>query len=155
MLISIDPGLRTAGFAQWDESGRLLLAGLAQGSKTARDSEAWRAIASEVRKIAEGCDVVIEFPKVYPHGKGDPEDLLQLAAVVGAICASHKCLKVFRPYEWKGQVPKDVMVMRIQGWITDSERSKVLLPSAKSLQHNVWDAIGIGVKYLQSQGLRK
>lgn len=99
--------------------------------------------------------VVIEEPQVY-HGaantKGaDAEDLLQVMKTVGAVL--HEACgfpKVYKPNEWKGQVPKDIMAARIKKRLSIQELATVeayLRSVSKSLHHNVWDAIGIGLYY--------
>jgi hypothetical protein len=156
VLLAVDPGLRGCGVALFDQ-GRLVRCAYVRGSRDARDAAAWAEMAAEVYVWggADATRVVSEFPKVYTVGKskGDPEDLLQLAAVVGAISAHWGTeginLEVVRPYEWKRQVPKDVMTERIKAKLDPQELAQAGagMP-AKSYQHNCWDAIGIGLNAL-------
>lgn len=154
MLLAVDPGLRGCGVALFDTAGRLVRCAYLRGSKDAKDAEAWAEMAQEVYDwgAADALRVVSEFPKVYAAGKskGDPEDLLQLAGVVGALTALFRGevteFQVLRPYEWKRQVPKDIMAGRIADRLSMEETSVARhgMPS-KSFAHNVWDAIGIGL----------
>lgn len=124
------------------------MAELIEGSETAKDSAAWKAIREKCHWYSTVL-VVCEFPKVYPRGKskGDPEDLLQLAAVVGAIGPD----VIYRPYEWKGQTPKVISIARTQAALTDEERARVRLPRNKKHQLDVWDAVGIGLYHLRAK----
>lgn len=153
MLLAVDPGLRGCGVALFSGQNLIRCAYL-RGSKDAKDGAAWACMAQEVWEWA-GADatrIVSEFPKVYSAGKskGDPEDLLQLAGVVGALSALFSgTVQVVRPYEWKRQVPKDIMTSRIINRLTgpEGEVARHGMP-ARSYQHNVWDAIGIGLHAL-------
>lgn len=93
----------------------------------------------------------IEFPRIYPAAsqKGDQNDLLQLARVVGGIqeaaLARGLVVELIYPRDWKGTLDADEMTLRIQGRLTPAEVARVHLPTAKSLAHNVWDAVGIAL----------
>jgi hypothetical protein len=148
-LVSVDPGLRSCGVAYWKE-GVLQAAQLVLGDKKARDAAAWRAMTDNLHHEVldfTGSPVAIEFPQVYRYGKGDPNDLLQLAVIVGGCFSWTDNLHVYRPREWKRQVPKNIMCQRIQDRLTEEERRRVALP-VPSLAHNVWDAVGIGLHHL-------
>jgi len=148
LIVSIDPGI-SAGIAFWLSTGRLLRAGLLLGCLS--DAEwpghpcTWAAVQG----------IVIERPQVYRHGRGDPNDLITLALsageLVGRINAEHPAAIVteYLPATWKGQVPKDIMIERIKKKLTEDELTMVDLPSAASLAHNVWDAVGIGLYHLR------
>lgn len=157
MLVSLDPGLRQAGVACWDD-GELTTAFLVKGAN-------WFDTATEVKKRVFACastyllDVVIEQPQVYHQSKqkGDPEDLIKLALMGGATAAliSPHAPMMYEPQTWKGSVPKEVTTARTRRRITDEEQHRIELPRAVTLQHNVWDAIGIGLFHLKRrQNLR-
>lgn len=108
----------------------------------------------ENRYHSEVSELAIEIPQIYTQSKlkGDPNDLLKLTLVIGAVCgmlSPSVKISLYKPREWKGQTPKDVMIRRIQNKITEYERERVELPSAKSYQHNVWDAVGIGLFHVR------
>ena len=159
MIVSIDPGVQETGVAIWYREGGLASAYLTR----LRGSYAvpWAGMAYEVAKVLQGVEVdavAIERPQVYVHSraKGDPNDLITLAmmagGIVGAMRATRAALLVveYKPAEWKGQVPKDVMTKRIKRSLTEEEQPRVLLPKAGSLAHNVWDAVGIGLHHLRA-----
>jgi hypothetical protein len=145
MLLSIDPGVTSCGVAAWDNEGRLVRAELVQG-------DTWQKTVQGIvdTSLNNHPDLAIEKPQVYTQNKlkGDPNDLIDLAVVVGAIVGVFGLttrVTLYRPSEWKGQTPKDVMIDRIKNKLSKAEHKKVELPKAKSLQHNVWDAVGIGL----------
>lgn len=156
MILTIDPGLRGCGAALFYEKSLAHAfyvqnpivrgGGYKAHANMARAVRLWAdAATTDVRKV------IIEFPRIYPHAaqqKGDPNDLLELTGVGGAIAAlfSKADIESRFPAEWKGQVPKDVMVKRIQNALDISEKASVRSVGAKD--HNTWDAVGIGLAYL-------
>ncbi|MCP3163313.1 hypothetical protein [Myxococcus qinghaiensis] len=165
-FVSIDPGLRHCGVAVFavpeHERASLLAAGLPKNPER-QDGElslaSWAAMAFAVREWLrprvgdEPFQLVIEMPRVYAaaHQKGDQNDLIQLAGVVGMLggfltnVASRRSVY---PREWKGTVDADAFIERIKQRLDAVEHLRVELPSAASLHHNVWDAIGIGLHAL-------
>lgn len=150
-ILAVDPGVRGCGVAFFD-GGRLLWAKYVRNP--AREGDDLRAIDLMAREVAKyralsGVDVLaLEFPKVYvgSKAKGDPHDLLTLAAIDGAL-VGHVCaptLLRFFPREWKGQLDKDACAGRVRSRLDAGEVASIELPCT-SLQHNVWDAVGIGL----------
>jgi hypothetical protein len=154
MLVSVDPGVKEAGVAVFEDQ-ELVAAWLERG-------EDWLETAQNVYRqidlrypseVARGIAWVIEIPQVYTQNKlkGDPNDLIQLALVAGALGSlTHtddlrNRFITYLPRQWKGQTPKKTMNKRVQGRLSREELERVELPRAESLQHNVWDAIGIGM----------
>ena len=100
-------------------------------------------------------NITFEWPQVYAGAAGhkeDPNDLLPLAGLDGAVCALLKAsapladdrIHTVNPRTWKGQVPKEIMLKRIVDHLTPDEQAvldHVQCPPA--LKHNVIDAIGI------------
>jgi hypothetical protein len=100
----------------------------------------------------------IEIPQIYQSNrqKGRQSDLVKLAIVAGecmrAACdAGCRTIITHQPAEWKGQVDPDVMIKRIQSKLSSEELECVTLP-AKSVAHNVWDGIGIGLVHHRRMG---
>lgn len=151
-FIAVDPGLRGCGCAIF-LGRRLGHAGYVEGPLlTGRGPEVWRFMAHEiVRWMGErGGPVnalVAEVPEIYPGmPKTDPNDLIDLAGVVGAIAGVLKVPSQFYlPRQWKGQIPKSVGTLRALAALDDAERERVEPAPRKSLDHNTADAIGIGL----------
>jgi hypothetical protein len=150
MIVSIDPGTHEAGVAQWKDA-RLQTAYLVRVTS----DESWLWLAN---KVAQSCfhlpvsAIVLERPQVYvrSRAKGDPNDLITLALAAGAIAGQFNVQVIeYRPAEWKGQVPKEIMIDRIRETLDADERAAVELPNARSLAHNVWDAVGIGLHHFR------
>jgi len=153
MSINIDPGVKCAGVAVF-EGGELATAWLSEGTDWM--NTAWRIVQDLYGRypyeILYESDLVVEVPQVYTQNKlkGDPNDLISVALVAGAIAGQmsqdqDRIITTYLPHQWKRQVPKDIMIKRIQGSLSGEERDRVELPKQKKLQHNVWDAIGIGL----------
>jgi hypothetical protein len=162
--VSIDPGKNRVAWAKWSESGALISAGLAvESPSTDCRVEHWRKMA-ETTNIYTGIDsgqwteLIVEIPQIYGKGQEekDPNDLIDLAGVVGAIASKICYGKVIWspvPREWKGQLPKVISVKRVEEKLSDDEKKLIVWPS-KSLKHNVYDALHLGLTYLSKKGLR-
>lgn len=151
-LFAVDPGVHHCGVAHFND-GRLVWAGLVRNPRRVDEDEAggWRAMAQEVlwgQNVTPDV-LAIEIPKVYQGAKqkGDPADLLALASVVGAVAGIAKCyVALYRPHEWKRQLDKNAVRVRVLKRLSDSERLAIQHAGAKD--HNTYDAIGIGLKHL-------
>jgi hypothetical protein len=155
MLAAIDPGLRGCGVALFRDRFLVTAVYVANPNRTGADPKAWEDMAAAVRgRIRDGAgadwvDLVLEFPRVYPGvRRNDPNDLMQLAAVVGAIVGAMPESEpvAFFPQEWKRQVPKKVMTARIKKHLLADELPRVV--SVGSLDHNTYDAVGLGLWHL-------
>lgn len=112
-------------------------------------------------KPLRGGLIVCEFPVVYSaaKSKGDPNNLLGLAVQYGHCEAVANwfgchCRKV-QPREWKGQTPKDISKQRTVSALTKDELAAVLNYSYPvSVDHNRFDAIGIGLWSLRKRKMR-
>lgn len=176
MILAIDPGIRGCGVALFDPTGELAWARYVRNTvKQGDDPEALlgmahavcTALAARVTLASQIKTLIVEWPQVYRIGlqKGDPNDLLSLAGVDGALCAMfpHATLKRYKPAEWKNQIPPNVCAMRIVNALREPERRRfdrfdlflaALLRARASdteiggTDHNTADAIGIGLKHL-------
>ena len=157
-VLAVDPSLSATGVALVIPYGMthvLSAASLVKGGKTTD------MLADRCRGVVHGIMlslvgvadvVVIERPRinVATHGsKADPDDLIKLAILCGAIAHAFSergtTVMFVKPDAWKGQAPKDITTARAVARLSDAEMARVQLPSAASLQHNVWDAVGIGL----------
>lgn len=120
-----------------------------------RIRDLWDQATTDILAISQYPDedptVYVEIPQVYPgsaleHGK--TEDLLMLATSGGPGLMLSPYSNMVRPRQWKGQLPKEVCGRRIVSTLSPEELETVaesMAEVAPSLQHNVWDAIGIGL----------
>ncbi len=92
-------------------------------------------------------DLIVEHMFKYPGmDKINVNDLLDVQTVAAMVAASHSSAISVYPPQWKGNVPKKIMTERIKKLLTPKERA--ILDAGdwpKSLEHNVVDAIGIGL----------
>lgn len=138
-LLTIDPGEQT-GWALWWK-GKMNACGLG---------------GLRLNILVYVDQAYIECPKIYPHTKARPNDLIKLARLVGRyeqFCEDLGAeVQVISPSDWKGQLSKDVSNARTWTTLNESERQIFtrncgdLSPSKK---HNVLDAIGIGLWVLK------
>lgn len=147
MILAIDPG-RDLGWAVLDADGQLTHAGL--GAPT------HAALPGLPDKV------IIERPQVYSakRSKGDPNDLITLAILVGKYTERYEALgrpvEHILPHDWKGSLDPDVCCRRVVASLSDAERTllfQVLAPLARKplttdtltegKRHNVIDAVGL------------
>jgi hypothetical protein len=146
VILAIDPGVQKCGAALLDEGrGATLLFAAYVPHTAVRD---WALSASQGEELR----LVVEMPKIYPGSgqqKGDLNDLLDLAAVVGYLESEFRDSERVYPAQWKGQVPKKIMTARILNKLSPVEQLAVFECGAvKSKLHNVIDAVGIGLWHL-------
>lgn len=162
MILAIDPGKRAVGCALFADSHDLISAALVEGAaKVFRDGpEVWQRTAEAVGAWVENLRSMVDsvaFERPGAYGADLPSRTLQLQDLVAVdawVCALFPLAKhvQFFPREWEGAVkrPKDwrepdPVIQRVKGRLTPDELARVQLP-APSRAHNVWDAVGIGLK---------
>lgn len=110
-----------------------------------------------ITMLHEACDFVrelkldwltIEQPQVYVgrKNKGDANDLIRLANVVGACAAGGVGARVrlITPNRWKGQMPKPVHHRLMRSKLNVSEKAllaKLVSDVPEGKRHNVFDAV--------------
>ena len=140
-LIAFDPGKDHFAYAAFEEN-RLV---------RCNRLSAWNEGIEKMTALKGDVLAFIELPQVYNqrHWKGDPNDLLAVALTVGALkfaVRKASAIELVPPHKWKGNVPKAVMLKRIESKL-DTEEKEILsqISVAKSKRHDVLDAIGIGL----------
>jgi hypothetical protein len=125
MIIGIDPGLRCTGVAAFDGNEWAVL------SIRPKAHDLVGRIVEICARLANRGPwdlAVIERPQVYRQGlmKGDPNDLVDLAVLVGALTVTLNAKRTLlpRPAQWKGQVPKEIHHDRIRKQVPGVEGSK-------------------------------
>lgn len=147
-LLSIDPGKKAIGWAMFTENplqkgGDLWACGLVRGDDL---KDLIKAIAS---CLVGARRAIIEIPQVYQqrHWGGDPNDLIDVALVAGAVAGRLLCpVEFVKPHAWKGTRKKRICHALTRKTLTDDEWSIVeSVDAPSSLRHNVIDAVGIGL----------
>lgn len=123
-LIAIDPG-RRIGWA-------LAHGGVIVDCGTTGDYHAlpWASVA------------VIEMPRVYPNPmkwKGDPQQIVRLAALAGRIAERYPFAALPEPRRWRGMAPERVIRARTLRALQPGEFAL----TARKLSVHAWDALGI------------
>lgn len=146
-LIAVDPGLHACGVAIFTDSVLQDASYIQSDSKyTALNMIAQSMVYSVLAKTGRMYgNMVIELPQVYPVSKGDPNDLISLAVVIGALVEGFggHYTQLVKPREWGGQTPKKTKNQRVLKALRESEKAKIVSVGAKD--HNTLDAIGIGL----------
>ena len=159
--LALDPGLRGCGVAVFSDEGVLVECEYVRSGSKADDLEGAMAMAEAVEDAftLPYKHLAVEWPQVYAGSKqkGDANDLINLAAVVASVCTRYgtSIITRYKPRDWKGQVPKEVIQARILGapgvvGRLSAEEVAVFkdCDCPKSLRHNVLDSIGIGLHFL-------
>lgn len=103
------------------------------------------------------------------HQKGDQRDIRNLAASAGAIGGAIGAVTMIpvyyvEPSAWKGQVPKEVMLQRIWGHLSEEEQRNVECTVSqldRAFSHgdgsgaDTLDAVGLGLFRLQRLNKKK
>ncbi len=141
-VLTFDPGKKTGWSSFLD--GRLIAAGVCKRED----------LFSELGGLVpSGTLVLVEHPRWYPHDHTDVNDLLDLAVLVGEIKRHYEAMgctvKLVWPRSWKGNVPKDVTNRRTVAALDPVEVALMpRRPRAKDFDHNMLDAIGLGLHEL-------
>lgn len=156
MLLALDPSIRSCGIALFNNEKELTLSERVinydlKNSIPRRVMTMGNQIVYKVQRIGIQ-EFVSEWPQIYQSvkAKGDPNDLIAMAAVVAAVGAGLKLIPTtYLPYEWCGRLPK-----AIKGDVKQSVRaqrilSKLTVDEQKCVvsSHDAIDAIGIGLHY--------
>lgn len=176
-LLAIDPSVRSPGAALF-RGGVLLTAGKVKVSRMEHDSEGerWQYVIECIVRWAEShlccCPekIVYERPQIYTaaKSKGDPNDLIALAAIGAGVAAHFSAIMPMdpsmsidiitpTPAEWAGQIPKATKgnamnsprAQRILSRLTELEISR--MPN----QHDAIDSVGLGLHALGRLGIRR
>lgn len=177
-VLSIDPGKHGCGYALWRvqvtmstivgarsityvelqdanyKQGLIFSGG--QGLAVVHKPETWFDDVS-VSELA------LEIPQIYiQRTKGDQNDLVVLAYAAGWADGALGVEKtvLYHPDDWKGQVDKSLGRDRYSAALTSQERDRLCFTKGArcketrihgltaELEHNVWDAIGLGLHHL-------
>lgn len=129
MLLALDPGLRNAGLASFDEDNVLHYAwSFSRGSTdTVSDVEGWFLISAYITGTLtathhpKNCLFAYEMPQLIGGWrKGDQNAVLQVAGALGTTIARlepwldlRTAFKAVRPAEWTGSRPKKANHLRM------------------------------------------
>lgn len=170
-ILRIDPAYSikaAAGWAFFSNDGVLRYAGLVRRRDESQSAASFGlTLANAIReRIAVShpgyTDIAVEGMRVYGHHqqKGDQNDLLRITEV-GATALGHlasmfstSCIDFIPAPDWKFTVDPDVLTQRIKDRLAESPEAEVAVrnfmidaPRTKSLWHNGYDAIGMGLHH--------
>ena len=145
-VVGIDPGVRCSGVAELENDRVVNVWPLERRSTTlsANITQQCQDLAAALGASLSGYDVVaVELPTVYPGSPVRPSDLIEIAAVAGALAATVPAdlIEIVEPRRWKGSVPKDVHNRRM---IEKMPELRELLGQYKrQLHEHMVDAAGL------------
>lgn len=154
-VIAIDPSVTNTGVAVYEDAELAFAFQVKCRGWAEAGMDVSIALADRYPLEALAQVLAIEIPQVYHQRKqkGRQEDVVKVAlaagSIAGALCEFVGEVVTYLPNQWKGQVPKEVMVRRVKKRLSHDELDRVELPSAASEEHNVYDAVGIGLRYLR------
>jgi len=168
-LLAVDPSVRSVGLAEFHNGELWHCWRVISQPSNSIDSEGarWLRVSRDVIRSTDTLPdtIVYERPQIYraSKSKGDPNDLLGLvgvgASVAALLATTNPNLEIQTPTpaEWIGQIPKTTRgsalksprAQRILGRLLASERA--LVPD----QHDVIDAVGLGLHVLGRLGVRR
>lgn len=176
-LLAIDPSVRSPGAAIFRD-GTLLAAGKVKIPKLECDSEGarWQAVIEHIVRWSEShlcwcpTKIAYERPQIYTaaKSKGDPNDLIALAAIGAGVAAHFSAIMPMdpsmsidiitpTPAEWAGQIPKAT-----KGNAMNSPRAQRILSRLTTVeiarmpnQHDAIDSVGLGLHVLGRLGIRR
>lgn len=152
-LISIDPSINNVGIAIWELPNILMMYQLLHPKVGERGNEYDKSLSilmqlkEWVRTYAVN-RMILEVPAHWAVAGFEAREtgsIAKLMLVVGLIYSLKPQLdelKIVKPHEWKGQLPKDVMQNRLR------EDYLAINVDLATLNPNVVDAIGIGHFYI-------
>ena len=142
-LVAIDPGAKHLGWARFD-GGVLVSCGLSKARTPG-------AHADNVRHAISWWPVdIVIVEQMSPRDLPNEADLLRVTET-GCYVAGELQPRTFRlvpARTWKGSVPKDIHHRRVRAKLSTVEIARLergLEGVAPRLQHNVLDAVGIGL----------
>lgn len=146
-IVFVDPGVHCCGLALV-ESKRLVDCALLK-------FESLHAIRSQIETYLPDA-VVCEVPQSYAMSKqkGDQNDLIELATVVGAVCSAAPKSNKIKPRSWKGSMDKDAHQRERILPAIESRFPAIALQLKtfpKTLKHNVIDACGLAIWWIDNK----
>lgn len=134
--VFVDPGVHASGVAFF--RGRMLT------------HAQYRSADCPLDAYYDGGLCVCEKPQVYTTGEARRSDLIDLAIAAGRMTGALQT-EYITPAQWKGSAKKGPMHARMFEILTGDEcdlLARSLDGVKKSLHHNVYDAVCMGLKWL-------
>lgn len=146
MIYAVDPSTVATGVA--------IFLGTRLDRVTVLEAEGLDEMIEAVRAYFYGhpitAECVVEVPIAYGFKqKGDPNDLLKIAQVAGAVRAHFATSYAITPGGWNGGRPKKITEARIRSLLLPDEVA--MLDTVRvAVRHNAIDAVGVGMHHLKT-----
>lgn len=137
IIVAVDPAARCAYYAIF-EDGHLKEVGSC-GPKTRK-------------KLPYSAKWIFEKPRKYSRFAVAHKDLDRLVSMNSSLQrrirkAGGKYSEVY-PQDWKGNVPKKIHHRRAEALLSEEERRVIPGPDQDEYDHNLYDAVALGLWYL-------
>jgi hypothetical protein len=155
-FLAIDPG-RNAGWASFDVAGHMIACGLSHPPFTSIPLTTVVRLPGPIWIPDAPWPLVVAEKPHGGRGVASKLDVVTLGRRLQMILDLLRPRKIVElaPSRWKKSLRKQTMIRRIYDeWMTPEERA-VLDSIRAAKNHNVKDAIGLGIYYAASQGLRE
>lgn len=149
--ICIDPGVRAIAVSMSEDS-RIVKAGMVTGKFPEGCTDVvvmgdilYRAL---VMDFGTADELHIERPVFQAHSAQNPEDIINLALVVGCFTTVGQTVKSYRPTDWKGSLPKKIHHKRIGAHVNqhgDFNERMIWTKNQRAKDHNVRDAFALNL----------
>jgi Holliday junction resolvasome RuvABC endonuclease subunit len=149
-FMAIDPGLQGTGVAIWKGDAMVPMFTAVLRSHGATDwIDRTDSLALQVRALAKDHNIgqiICEFMEMHQSARaqmmwktGDFQRTLFLIGTFHGVTRHRSTFTVVPPSEWKGQLPKSVVITRIKKLFGE-------LPCRQlKIETHAWDAVGIGL----------
>ncbi len=153
ILLSLDSGSQAAGLAAFEDS-ELVWAGLVRGDGYVACGQRAAELLFErfPREVLADAQCAFEVMQVYRQKSPNPNDLIPPTLMAGYFFGQLGLtnVKQYQPHEWKGQIDKKLVEKRVKSKLSADELGRIdLPPKVKSLHHNIFEAVGIGLHHLR------
>ena len=155
MLLALDPGQSDCGVAFFRYDVLLQAAWVVSTTKLENGPRGWGTMAALVKDLADRLGTVdkVCFERMGAYASDSPSKTLTiqgLLAISAWVCglfpeAEHSC---YFPAQWRGSAKgRQTYCAHVNERLHPEERRNLILPP-KRFQHNVYAAVGVGLKAL-------
>lgn len=156
VTIGLDPDLHATGIA-WCTLEKVQRVAVARVSAKLKGEEAVIAMSEAIRRVLGFSfdRAVVEGQEIYLRHTKNPDSILRIGQVAGCALGlmtedlTPSSIRLPRPKEWKGSVPKEIMAARIMRHYGMTVKNRSSIPGSLGITNKEWghvtDAIGLAL----------
>lgn len=146
--ICVDPGKKLIGFAVV-KNGELIDANVYRFEDWFDVRRFVAGLRNRFFSMQDQVKIVSEVPQIYQQRRQDKDqnDLIDVAAVAGAVVAAGMDAVLVRPHTWKGSIAKEKHQVRLLSDVKKAAPDVALGIESigKTVRHNALDAAGLAL----------